>query len=73
MEEEYEEVDKIINKVLESNHAMASMRIRTMCREIAKAALEEGHAVGYDSGYDEGYNIGFCNGAGSSHGSETNS
>jgi len=56
MEEEYEAIDKIINKVLETKHkAMSYEHHRELFRQIAKEALNEGFEAGYQIGYDSGY------------------
>lgn len=64
MEEEYEQIDKIINKVMSKHGTNIGNPLSTWLREVATAALNEGHAVGYDSGYEAGYDIGYCEGAG---------
>jgi len=55
MEEEYEAIDKIINKVLERNNATTLKYMNGLFREIAKEALNEGFEAGYQIGYDSGY------------------
>jgi hypothetical protein len=64
MEEEYEEIDKLIDRVLKINQSTATGHVITLLRELAKEALNEGHQAGYEIGYDEGYSIGYCEGAG---------
>ncbi len=65
MEEEYEQIDKIISRALaDDRNAAVASGFRHSFRKVVKEALEEGHAIGYDSGYDEGYDIGYCEGAG---------
>jgi flagellar biosynthesis/type III secretory pathway protein FliH len=64
MEEQYEAIDKIINKVLEANLATATGHVVTLLRDVTKEALNEGHQAGYELGYDAGYSIGYCEGAG---------
>jgi hypothetical protein len=59
MEEQYEAIDKIINKVLETNLATATGHVVTLLREVAKAALEEGYKAGYENGLDEGNTLSF--------------
>jgi hypothetical protein len=58
MEEQYEAIDKIINKVLETNLATATGHVVTLLREVAIAALEQGYKNGYELGYDDGSSIG---------------
>lgn len=64
MEEQYEEIDKIINKVLIDNLATATGHVVTLLREVTKEALNEGHLNGYELGYEAGYSIGYCEGTG---------
>jgi flagellar biosynthesis/type III secretory pathway protein FliH len=65
MEEEYEEIDKIIDKVLKDNLATATgHNMVTILRELAKEALNEGFRTGYEKGYDDGHAIGLCEEAG---------
>ncbi len=64
MEEEYEEIDKLIDRVLKINQSTATGHVITLLRELAKEALNEGHQAGYELGYDAGYSLGYCEGAG---------
>ena len=60
MEEEYQKIDEIINKVLESNGVIGTPKqMHAVFREIAKAALNEGFESGYDVGYDSGHESGY--------------
>jgi len=67
MEEEYQKIDEIINKVLLTNGAIRPNEMYSVFREIAKAALNEGfeagYDIGYDSGHESGYERGYDNGA----------
>ncbi len=64
MEEEYEQIDKIVNRVLENNNAVTSKHMLSIFRELSKESLNEGYKAGYELGYEAGYDIGYCEGAG---------
>ena len=54
MEEEYEAIDKIINGVMSKFGTVSNVNMLELLREVAIAALEEGHKAGCDNGYEEG-------------------
>jgi hypothetical protein len=64
MEEQYEEIDKIINGVMSKHGTVGHVNMLVLLREVVTAALNEGFLAGHEVGYDEGYSIGFCEGAG---------
>jgi len=61
MEEEYEQIDKIINKVLARRDVIVASYPRTLFREIATEALCEGFESGYEIGLDSGVKLGITN------------
>jgi len=61
MEEEYEQIDKIINKVLARRDVIVASYPRTLFREIATEALCEGFESGYDVVLDSGVKLGRLN------------
>jgi hypothetical protein len=54
MEEEYEAIDKIINRVMARYGNIGHVNMLELLREVTIAALEEGHKAGCDNGYEEG-------------------
>lgn len=58
MEEQYEEIDKIINSALKTFNGVI-INNQDVYRLIAVIALERGYAAGYEIGYDDGSAIGF--------------
>jgi hypothetical protein len=50
-----EKIEKIVNKVLESNNIeAASKHILSICRKIASLAMQEGFEAGYAIGFKSG-------------------
>lgn len=54
MEEQYEAVDKIINRVMTPYGNIGNVSMIELLREVAKAALEQGYKNGYHDGYQLG-------------------
>lgn len=64
MEEEYEQIDKIISRALaDDRNAAVASGFRYSFRKVVKEALNEGYEAGYELGYQDGYNIGYYEGA----------
>lgn len=59
MEEQYEAIDKIINRVMAPYGNIGGVSMLELLREVAIAALEHGYASGYETGFDDGSHIGF--------------
>jgi hypothetical protein len=54
MKEEYEQIDKIINRVMAPYGNIGHVSMLELLREVAKAALNEGYQAGFELGYCEG-------------------